>query len=103
VKPTQELTEYYLLHDRLSFVFEKEYRYNRPIYYDSVAMKESGDTEAFNFDSSNIDETRSYFSQGVLLHQLSNQDCPAPYAKQYLLEEQNRILDQYKKLWKLVK
>lgn len=33
----QQLTEYYLLNGQLSFVFEKSYKYNRPIYFDSAS------------------------------------------------------------------
>ena len=55
----RQLAEYYLLKGALSFVFEKTYRYNRPIYYDSAAMKAENDTEAFDFNKSTIIEARS--------------------------------------------
>lgn len=67
----QLLTEYYLLDGQLSFVYEKEYRYNRPIYYDSAAMEESGDTEVFDIDKSFIHSTRSYFDKGKIVKQLT--------------------------------
>ena len=97
----QLLTEYYLLKGQLSFVFEKSYKYNRPMYYDSTAMKENNDTEAFNFEKSEIFEDRSYFENGKLLHQLNNQDCGSPFAEDYLLEEQKRIKMDFEKLMKL--
>ncbi|WP_445456431.1 hypothetical protein [Flavobacterium sp. HNIBRBA15423] len=94
----QLLTEYYLLNGQLSFVFEKRHKYNRPLYYDTTAMKENNDTEAFNIDKSEIIEDRSYFENGKLLHQINNQDCGSPFADEYLLEEQKRIITYFDKL-----
>ena len=94
----QLLTEYYLLNGQLSFVFEKRHKYNRPLYYDTTAMKENNDTEAFDFDKSEIIENRSYFENGKLLHQINNQDCGLPFAGDYLLEEQKRIKADFDKL-----
>lgn len=96
----QLLTEYYLLNGQLSFVFEKRHRYNRPLYYDTTAMKENNDTEAFDFDKSEIIEDRSYFENGKLLHQINNQDCGSPFADDYLLEEQKRIKEDFDRLIK---
>ena len=87
----QQLREYYLLNGQLSFVFEKSYNYNRPIYYDTTTMKENNDREAFDFEKSEIIEDRSYFEKGKLLHQINNQDCGSPFADDYLLGEQKRI------------
>lgn len=97
----QHLTEYYLEIGQLSFVLEKTYKYNRPIYYDSATMKEDNDTEDFNFEKSEIIEERSYFDKGELLHQLNNQDCGSPFAKEYLQKEENRIKEDFGKLIKL--
>ncbi|MBN3583477.1 hypothetical protein JYB64_13845 [Algoriphagus aestuarii] len=97
----QLLTEYYLMNGQLSFVFEKSYKYNRPMYYDTTAMKENNDTEAFDFEKSEIVEDRSYFENGKLLHQLNNQDCGSPFGDDYLLEEQKRIKTDFEKLIKL--
>ena len=94
----QLLTEYYLLNGKLSFVFERRHKYNRPLYYDTTAMKENNDTEAFDFDKSEIIEDRSYFENGKLLHQINNQDCGSPFADDYLLEEQKRIKNYFDKL-----
>ena len=94
----QKLTEYYLKNGKLSFVFEKTLEYNRPIYYDSIAKKENNDTEEFDINKSEIIEEKSYFINGKLLHQINNQDCGAPFAEEYLLEEQKRILTEFEKL-----
>ena len=68
----QLISEYYTINNQLSFVYEKMYQYNRPITYDSVMMKENGDNEIFDFDKSEIVETRSYFDNEQLIQQISN-------------------------------
>jgi hypothetical protein len=98
----QKLTEYYLLDGKLSLVIEKVHQYNRPIYYDSSAMRANGDDEAFDFTKAEIIEDRSYFQNGKLLHQLSNQDCGAPFADEYLQQEQKRILTNFQNVIALV-
>ncbi|MEO6254797.1 MAG: hypothetical protein ABIO79_15915 [Ferruginibacter sp.] len=87
----QQLTEYYLLKGQLSFVFEKSYKYNRPIYYDSAS-------QAFDFEKFEIIEDRSYFENRKLIHQVNNQDCGSPFADNYLLEEQKRLNPDFDKL-----
>lgn len=99
----QLLTEYYLLNGQLSFVFEKRYKYNRPIYYNATSMKEHNDTTAFDFDKSEIIEDRSYFENGTLFHQINNQDCGSPFSKGYLLKEQGRIMEEFDGLIKQAK
>lgn len=99
----QILTEYYLLNGQLSFVYEKNYKYNRPLYYDTKAMKENNDTEAFDFDKSEITENRSYFVNGKLIHILNSEDYGAPFSSDYIAEEQKSILEEYHKLLKLVR
>lgn len=97
----QSISEYYNLNNQLSFVFEKRLDYNRPFYWDSVRMEEFDDDQVFDFDKSEIVEERSYFENNKLLHQLNNQDCGSPFSDDYLLEEQKRILEEYKYLLKL--
>ncbi|MDV3752930.1 hypothetical protein CMU19_16230 [Elizabethkingia anophelis] len=99
----QTLTEYYLLNGQLSFVYEKNYKYNRPLYYDTKAMKENNDTEAFDFDKSEITENRGYFVNGKLIHILNSEDYGAPYSSDYIAEEQKSILSEYSKLLKLIR
>lgn len=77
-------TEYYLQNEDLSFVLEQTYNYNIPI-----------DDTSLNFEESETIEDSSYFQNGQLIHQSSNQDCGAPFAEEYLLEEQKRIRKNY--------
>lgn len=99
----QALIEYYLLNGKLSFVFEKDYEYNRPLFYDKKAMKENNDTEAFDFEKSEIIETRNYFEGGSLLHIVNSQDCGAPFSGDYMSAEDKRMKDDFKRLLKLEK
>lgn len=99
----QVLIEYYLMNGKLSFVFEKDYKYNRPLFYDIKAMKENNDTEAFDFQKSEITETRNYFEKGSLLHIVNSQDCGAPFSGVYMREEDKSIQNDFKRLLKLEK
>ena len=94
----QQIDEYYLLNGNLSFVFEKTYRYNRPIYYDSAAMKAAQDTVGFDFDKSTIIEARSYFENGRLFYRLNNKNNTSAITAGYLLQEQKRILADFERL-----
>ncbi len=58
----QGVIEFYLLRGQLSFVFCRMINYNRPIYWDSAAMKEEKDSEVFDFKKSKIVDTRYYFN-----------------------------------------
>jgi len=99
----QVLIEYYLLNGNLSFVFEKDYKYNRPLFYDKKTMKENNDTEAFDFEKSVITETRNYFEKGSLIHIVNSQDCGAPFSGQYMEEEDKSMKDDFRRLLKLEK
>jgi hypothetical protein len=81
------LKEYYIHNGQLSFVIERQYHYNRYFL----------DPE-FDFDKSEIVEDRSYFENGILVHQVNNQDCGSPFSKQYLFEEQKRITSDFENL-----
>ncbi len=99
----QKLTEYYLLDGQLSFVFEKLYKYNRPIYHDSASMKENKDNQTFDENKSEIEEDRSYFENRRLIHQISNQDCGSPFSEEYLTNEQKRIATDFGQLRSMIK
>ncbi len=98
----QLLTEYYLLKDKLSFVFEKSYKYNRPIYYDTTSAKANNDKDSFEFKETDIIVERSYFDNGKLVHQLNNQDCGSSSSHSYLVKEEIRIKTEFEKLFKLM-
>ena len=99
----KEIKEYYLNNDSLMFVYEATYKYNRPMYFDSLKMQEMKDTAAFDMDETAMVEQRSYFIKAALVHQSNNQDCGAPFAESYLREEQKRITDELAALLKRLK
>jgi hypothetical protein len=94
----KNIQEFYTRNGQLSFVFEQQYQYNRPITWDSIAMQENNDTETFDIDKSEIIEERSYFENGDLIRQINNQDCGSPFAEDYLKEEQFRLKTEFEKL-----
>ena len=99
----QNLAEYYLLDGKLSFVYEKNFHYNRPIYYDSTNMIENNDTEVFNFEKSEISEDRSYFEKGKLFHQIRSDKTAGILSKNDMTQEQKRITENYERLIDMLK
>lgn len=97
----QQLTEYYLMNGRLSFVYERIYRYNRPVYYDTVVMKENKDTEAFDFKKSTLIESRNYFEKGKLIYKIESKNKDASDIPGNTLKEQKRILADFEKIIRL--
>lgn len=97
----QLFIEYYLLDGKLSFVFEKNYHYNRPLYYNEKAMKENNDTEVFDFKKSKITESRNYFEKGNLIYIINTESRGTSFSSEYISEEQKRISELYEKLLKL--
>lgn len=84
---SQLLSEYYLLHGKLSFVYETEMRYQQP----------------FDTAGAEIITTRSYFRNDHLAHQLNSEDCGAPFSSDYLEEERKRLYESYGQLLRLGK
>lgn len=99
---SQQLTEYYLLNGQLSFVFEKSYPYNHRISLDTTEMKENNNNEIFDLEMHDIQEDKSYFENGKLIHRIESGDCGAPFAKEYILQEHQRIRSEYIKLIDLI-
>jgi len=87
----QEIDEYYLSKGELSFVFEKTYDYNRPIYWDTVKMKSLNDKEVFDFEKSTISEQRNYFHSGKLVKQLKSDVGGKSSMQKQLKIEETRI------------
>ncbi|AMR29179.1 hypothetical protein A0257_20160 [Hymenobacter psoromatis] len=91
----QQRTTFYLRSGQPTLVVEQDYHYNRPITYDSAAMRANADTEAFDLAKSTIQTTRSYFGRGRLRYQAVS---PANDSAAYLLREQRRLADQLRRL-----
>ena len=98
----QATAEYYLLENQLSFVYEKTFKYNRPITYDSAQMKANGDTEVFDINKSEIIEKRSYFKDGKLVYGIDNREH-LPLSKGELQQEEKTLKEAFESLMKSVK
>ncbi len=96
----QQVTEYYILSGQLSFVRETIKEYNRPVYYDSSAMTENTDTEAFDTAQTRVVERRSYLIDGKMIYHSDGQHRSSPLATDYILQEQRRINAEYEELVK---
>lgn len=94
----KNIQEFYTKSGQLSFVFEQQYQYNRPITWDSTTMIENQDTETFDINKSDIIEDRSYFENGVLIRYINNQDSSSPSAEGSLKEKQIRLKAEFNEL-----
>lgn len=83
----QVWNKYYLDDNELIFVKETDISYNYPMYM--------ADTMEIEIDTlSNY----SYFDGGILIRRYEDGDCGAPFADDYKLEEQQRILTRLEEL-----
>lgn len=98
----QRIREYYLLDGQLSFVFTKHYNYNRPIYWDSISIKEFDDDEVFDMDKSEIIEERNYFQDGMLIKHIDSLDPHSPTAKSYHKDTAEEIVDRFRQVLELL-
>ena len=62
--------KYYLDNEKVVFVLETRYRYNRPLDYDSVVAKAHGDTAFFDPRKTRTEENRYYFDNKMLIRWL---------------------------------
>ncbi|MFK7757258.1 MAG: hypothetical protein AB8B53_10045 [Flavobacteriales bacterium] len=86
----------------LSFVLDKSLRYNRPLYWDTRARDNNNDDQVFDFEKSEITETRSYFKDALLIDQLNSEDCEAPYSEEYLANEGIRLMSEFERILKMI-
>lgn len=88
----QQRAAFYLLESgQLVFVREQTYAYNRPITYDSAAMRENHDNQVFDLANSTISTTRSYFDHGRLVYQAGAVPPDSASMTAYQLREQRRL------------
>lgn len=85
--------EYYLLNNKLSFVYRKDFKYNSSIY--------SNENEKFNIEKSNIFESRSYFYNDILFEQIKSSGNKQEILNENLDQEQQNIIQNFSNLKKL--
>jgi len=66
--------EYYFSMGDLFFAFEKQYKYNRPIYWDKKQMEDNDDTETFDPKKTIVSKDKYYFHKEKLFLWLDNQN-----------------------------
>jgi len=98
----QVLIEYYLLDQELFYVLEKIFGYNRPYYWDETQLAETIDKQIID-EYTEIQLDRSYFADREILHKFETGDCGAPFARDYMEEEQLRLLTNFNYLMNLEK
>jgi len=76
---TSQITEYYFLNGQMSFAIEK-----------SIIEADKSETEV-----AELITDKNYFINKKLVHKIHSQDCGAPFANDYLIEEQKRITDNF--------
>ena len=94
----KHIQEFYLQGGQLILVLEKYYGYHRPLIGDKTAKRGNTDTIPFDIEKAAIMEERSFFENGDLISQINNQDCGAPFAKDYLKKEDTRLKSDFGKL-----
>ena len=96
----QVLIEYYLLDGELFYVYEKLFGYNRPYYWDETQLAETIDKRIID-EYTEMQLDRSYFADRQILHKFETGDCGAPFARDYMEEEQLRLMTNFEYLLKL--
>jgi len=97
----QSVTEYYLLHHKLSFIFDRMERYNRPIYWDSTQMLSFDDDQVFDRDKSTFSETRTYFDNDTIFRQLYTEQNHVADETTDWHQETLKLIDRFNKLLQL--
>ena len=95
----KNVTDFYLLNNKISYVVERLYQYNRPCYYNIECMKENGDTESFDLAKSNIMTNKNYFKKGKLIFQYDDTFLKEKSSR----KEQKRLKGEFKSIMKMMK
>jgi len=96
--------EYYFDNGQLFFALDSHFKYNRPIYYDSIMAKENNDNETFNPEKTTVKENRYYFSNSKLVRWIGDDKKEVDLINgtknttgQELIDHSSKIKDQFKK------
>ena len=68
----KNITEYYFENQKLFFVFDQRFDYNRPIYWNKKLAEENNDNEVFDPNKTKINADRYYFDNEKLFLWLDN-------------------------------
>lgn len=65
--------EYYIKKNKLLFVFDQDYRYNMPYYFDSLRAAESGFKEWFDPSKTKLKENRFYYYNDNMIRWINSE------------------------------
>lgn len=99
----KQIREYYLLNEKLSFAYFKLYKYNRPINWDSTAMKENKDDQVWDFNKSIIEEQRFYFDSSEMLQWINKNNLKEKNSTQSFKEKAIEVMKEFNRLIKKIK
>ncbi len=74
----KDLCYYFDDQGQLIFVYDKDYNYNRPIYYTRQFAKENNDTEAYDAEKTRININRYYLSNNKLIRWIDEHNKIVP-------------------------
>ena len=93
------VTEYYLKKEKAVFIYELLYRYNRPITWDSIVMKENkDDDQVWDLKKVKRYEKRNYFYNNQLIKQIITTPESTREVTTNLNDQRNIILAGFSKL-----
>jgi hypothetical protein len=96
-------TDYYFDNDTLICVVEKDFKYNRPYYYDKREAEENDDTEWFDSKKTKIETNRFYFNNNILLKWVDNKNRDNPIGSTQSADYKSKIFLETQRLIKLLK
>ena len=99
----KQIREYYLLNGNLSFAYFKLYKYNRPINWDSTAMKENKDDQVWDFEKSKIEEQRFYFDNSEMLQWINENNLKEKNSTQPFKDKANEVMKEFNRLMSKIK
>lgn len=99
----KQIQEYYLLKNKLSFVYHKFYKYNRPIYWDSTAMKDNKDDQVFDIGKSTIEEQRFYFDSDKMIQWINENNTKENSSTKEFKDKETEIANDFNRLIEKVK
>ncbi|WP_299892519.1 hypothetical protein [uncultured Lacinutrix sp.] len=94
--------EYYFNKEQLFFVYDSDYRYNRPIYWNEKEAKKNNDSESFDIKKTTSSEDMYYFYNGQLIRWIRPNgkygDSKLAYYKNLEIQIPNHANEMKKKL-----
>ncbi|MBF4805218.1 MAG: hypothetical protein HXM47_01325 [Pseudoleptotrichia goodfellowii] len=89
------IQEFYVKNGKIYYLYQKKMTYNRPIGWTKAKAKESGDTEYFNLEKSEVEEAKYYFDFDENLVRFISEDGSINDNQEILKVIKNDLKDEY--------